>query len=316
MERKDGFLDLNRHFNKGYHELVNDGILKYDNSFLQYFDENGKKSNHWITINNENYYLKRSNYWEQELVTEEFFKLLGLENIHYDVAVLDDVLYLISKDYRKPGRGQYITGREILECFYIEVKKEEKSFFKDNYGLRLNARKESASSLLNNLEDIWLSLAYRYRNNLDKEKIIYEIVNELKMRFLVRGILLMDSDYHANNWVVEETDKIKLVPNFDNESTLMTDIYGLPFGVSKENVNDSAYSQLEYYLSVSDSNNVSLFIKLYDKASPELLQKAILKAEQERGIIISKKNLFLENYTRNYENLMSLANKYRGMYGR
>lgn len=315
MDRKDGFLDLNKYFNQSYHELVNDGILRYDNSFLQYFDENGKKSNHWITINNEDYYLKRSNYWEQEIVTEEFFKLLGVESLHYDVAILDNEIYIISKDYRKP-KGQYVTGREILECFYVEVKKEEKSFFKDNYGLRLNARKEKASSLLNNLEDIWLSLAYRYRNNPDKEKIIYEIVNELKMRFLVRGILLIDGDYHANNWVVEETDKVKLVPNFDSESTLMTDIYGLPFGASKENVNDSAYSQLEYYLSISDNDNVSLFIELYDNASPELLQKAISKVEQERGIIISKKIIFIENYTRNYENLKPLVNKYRGKYGR
>lgn len=315
MERKDGFLDLNKHFNQSYHDLINNGILRYDNSYLQLFDENGKKSNHWITINNENYYLKRSNYWEQELVTEELFKLLSLENLHYDVAILDNVVYVISEDYRKKGYD-YITGREILENFYTEVKKEEKTFFKDNYGLRLNARKEKVGNLLNNLEDSWLALAYRYRNNPDKDKIIYEIVNELKMRFLVRGILLMDSDYHANNWVIEEDDKVALVPNFDNESTLMTDIYGLPFGVSKENVNNSAYSQLEYFLSVSDSENVNLFIDLYDKAGPELLQEAILKVEQERGIKISKKNIFLENYTRNYENLKPLVNKYRGKYGR
>lgn len=233
MKRTEGFLDLDEYF--------------------------GKKSNHWITIEGENYYLKRSNYWEQELVVEEFFNLLGMENLHYDVAILDGVKYVISKDYRKVGGGQYITGTEILEDFYCQTKEDDKRYFKDNFGLRLNARKENAGRLLNNLENIWQAIAFRYRNNPDKEKIVYRLVDELKKRLLLRGILLMDSDYHPNNWIVEEAEEINLLPNFDNESTLMTDINGLPFGVSIENINDGAYAQLEYYLSVSDSDNVKEF---------------------------------------------------------
>ena len=50
MKRTEGFLDLDEYFKKNYHELINSGILRYDTSFLQYFDQFGKKSNHWITI--------------------------------------------------------------------------------------------------------------------------------------------------------------------------------------------------------------------------------------------------------------------------
>ena len=316
MKRTESFLDLDEYFGKSYHELVSSGVLRYDMSFEQYFDRFGKKSNHWITIEGENYYLKRSNYWEQELVVEEFFNLLGIENLHYDVAVLDGVKYVISKDYRKVGRGQYITGAEILEDFYEQTKKDDKRYFKDNFGMRLNRRKELAVTQLNNLENIWQALAFRYINNPYKEKIVYKLVNELKKRLLVRGILLMDSDYHPNNWIIEEAEEIKLLPNFDNESTLMTDINELPFGVSIESVNDSAYNQLEFYLSMSDSANINEFLQLYDKATPEFLRLAIENVEAKRGIVISKKYAFLEHYTQNYENLKSLVDKYRGIYGR
>lgn len=315
MKRTEGFLDLDEYFDKSYHELINSGILKYDTSFEQYFDQFGKKSNHWITIEGENYYLKRSNYWEQELVVEEFLNLLGIENLHYDVAVLDGVKYLISKDYRKSGK-QYITGAQILEDFYEQTKKDDKGYFKDNFGMRLNRRKGLAVTQLNNLENIWQALAFRYKNKLDKEKIVYKLVNELKKRLLVRGILLNDADYHPNNWIIEEAEEIKLVPNFDNESTLMTDIYGLPFGVTIENINDGAYSQLEYFLGVSDDESVNEFLEIFDKATPETLNDAILQVETKRSVIISKKSDFLENYTRNYEKLKDLVNKYRGIYGR
>lgn len=315
MQRKNGFLDLDTYFGKSYHELVSSGILKYDNSFEQYFDENEKKSNHWITIEGEEYYLKRSNYWEQELVVEEFFTLLGLSNLHYDVATLDGVEYVISKDYKCLGK-KYITGAEILEDFYIQTKKTDNGYFKENFGMRLNRRKELAAIFLNNLENIWQALAFRYRNKTNKEKIVYKLVNDLKKRFLVRSILLNDADYHPNNWIIEEGSEIKLIPNFDNESTLMTDINGLPFGASIENVNDGAYAQLEYYLSVSDSANISEFLEIYSVATPELLKLAIDNVETKRGVVISRKYSFLENYTRNYENIKSLVTKYRGKYGR
>ena len=175
MQRKNGFLDLDTYFGKSYHELVSSGILKYDNSFEQYFDENEKKSNHWITIEGEEYYLKRSNYWEQELVVEEFFTLLGLSNLHYDVATLDGVEYVISKDYKCLGK-KYITGAEILEDFYIQTKKTDNGYFKENFGMRLNRRKELAAIFLNNLENIWQALAFRYRNKTNKEKIVYKLV--------------------------------------------------------------------------------------------------------------------------------------------
>lgn len=315
MERINGFLDLDSYFKKDYQELIKLGILKYDNSFEQYFDEHGKKSNHWITINNEKYYLKRSNYWEQELVVEEFFKLLGLDNLHYDVAILDGVEYVISKDYKKVG-NTYISGRELLEDFYLKIKNSDKRYFKDNFNIRLNARKEVVGSLLNNLENIWQAIALKYQNYSNKDEIVYKLVDELKTRFLIREILLMDSDYHCNNWVIEESDEIKLVPNFDNESTLMTDIYGLPFGINNESINDSAYDQLKYYLEVSDSNNVIEFINLFNKANPALLNLAIEKVEQERKITISNKNELMENYSKNYEHLETIVNRYRGKHGR
>ena len=128
--------------------------------------------------------------------------------------------------------------------------------------------------------------------------------------------MLNDADYHPNNWIIEEGSEIKLIPNFDNESALMTDINDLPFGVSIENVNDGAYAQLEYYLSVSDSANISEFLEIYNVASPELLKLAIDNVETKRGVVISQKYSFLENYTRNYENIKSLVTNYRGKYGR
>ena len=70
------------------------------------------------------------------------------------------------------------------------------------------------------------------------------------------------------------------------------------------------------YLGVSAVDDVNDFLKLYAKATPEFLKLAIENVEVKRGIVISKKLSFLENYTRNYENLKIIIDKYRGRDGR
>lgn len=316
MERKNGFIDLDRYYKKNYSELVQKGIIK---PICRNDDdpESPKKKHNWITIDGQDYFIKESSYWQTELVAEEFSKLLGFQNIHYDIAKLDGVEYVISENYKKNGY-KYYTGYEIMKPFYKDVLKNDANYFTEMGLTRKDSRSFDDIYYLNNLQMIWQGLEFGFRDRPDRETIVRNIITELKRRFFLKTIIVFDADYHVYNWEIEDGKDISLVPNFDNESAFISDIYGLPFGVDINDVGNGVRGHLVNFLKVSSKEDFDELKVLVEKAIPELLLQAVRKVEERIGVTLNRKyvNDITLAYINNYEKINIILEMYRGINGR
>ena len=317
MERIEGKLDLDSYFkHKTYHELVANGTIKNNMQFKNRKDENDRFTNFMLNVDNITYYVKESNYPVTELVVEEFAKLLGFDNAHYDLATFDGIDYVISPSYKKTGGGyDYVTGHDILSKYYKYLKREGKDYLelinsKELFGGYYHAY------YLNNLENIWMALSYYFKVRYDRDEIVYKLVTELKRRFFFKSLLLFDADYHPCNWEMEIDASVNLCPMFDNESCLISDIYGVPFGIMPEYTNESISNHLQAFLSYSSDIDILEFIELFNKATPELFKQAIEMVLKRTSPNLEIPNVLLEKYTTNYEKLKNIINEYRGKNGR
>lgn len=305
MNRKNGYLKLNKILRK---EEIPVFSTKAITKIGAYY-------NHYIKIEDQKFFVKNDDGWEQELICCEFLKKLGIDTVEYDIALINDEKYIISLDYRKKDY-KYISGSEIIDGFYNNVKKIDQSYFL-NFNIKPDEVIEKVRYDLNNLENIWQALTLWYKDNPEQESIVANLMEELEKRFLIRSILLMDSDYHPDNWCIEEGKNINLVPNYDFGSTLNgATFFGMPFGVFVEDAGDSNKIQLKNYLSNTVEENIEEFIKIFNQATPGLFINAIKDVEKKLGIMLDNKDKFINNYTNNYNELKDIITNYRGKHGR
>ena len=312
MKRTDGMLDLNACFdNKNYHELVTAGILKPLKNKIDNYKDDGKLSNFILFINGEMYYVKECAIWYAELIVNEFLKLIGIDCLDYDVATFDGEVYVLSKYYKKYD-CEYISGDEILKDFYTDVDSQE-------YIDVINPSEQDRKRLefyLNNLESIWLALDYRYKNHPDKEKIVYNLMMELKKRYFLKTFLLTDVDYHPGNWEIEEGEEIKLSPVYDNAACLENDIFGLPFGCTPESTEYGIFKHLDAFFGISASEEIEYLDGFLEGVKPSLFDEAIRRVEEKYGLTIPGKMNYSFRYKFNYNEIKSKIEKYRGNNGR
>ena len=232
------------------------------------FDTDGV--NPIITIDGDIYYVKDYNF--VELVMCNFCKLIGIPCVDYQVAQKNNQLYLISKSFRKDDCN-YIRGGIIIDRFLLRNSQE--------LGVK--------DSKKHNLEIIWLALADRYRNNESKYNDIRSVIIELLKQYFLM-ILVQDADFHKNNWELEESsDHISLSPKFDNGSAFdWMEICGIPMGASIDDPFETSAQSLEYFLSITASIDNDLFIDLFEKATPEVLEKAILMVKEKYNLELPK----------------------------
>ncbi len=218
-----------------------------------------------VKIGDDIYYLK--DYDDPiELIVCEFCHLLDIPCVDYQIAKKDDKFYLISKSFRQKG-CKYIKGGDLIDDFLIHSKKSD---------LRKLHMANFKNGTKNNLETIWLSLASKYSKDKSKYADIRSVmVSLLKQYFLM--IMIQDADFHRYNWEIEESDNhISLSPKFDNASAFNDmEIWGVPMGVSVDDPFRTSVESLEYFLSITDIEDINLFLDLFYKATPEVLQEAI-----------------------------------------
>lgn len=304
MKRHDGYLLLNDLLDKDEIEILNTkSITKI-----------GASDNKWIVINGKRFFIKNNEDWERELVCSEFSHLLGLDSVSYYIALINGDKYIISEDYQKQDK-KYISGSTIIDDFYFGIKKENPEYFNDSR-IKNETIYTIARMFLNNLDNIWSALLYKYKNNINREYIVAKLVTELEKRFLVRSVLLMDNDYHSDNWCIEEGEDVDLVPGYDYGSCLKGGFLGMPFGVFIDDTCDSHLIQFETYLDYTAKESVDKFIELFEKATPELFCKAIENVEEKIETKLTKRDELIEFYTNNYDELKKLITDYRGKYGR
>ncbi len=267
---------------------LNDNLL-----IPNYNLNNGTGNTNYLLYKDDDiYYVKRSEYNEKELVISEFCHLLDIPCVDYKLANKNGEYFVISKSFHKDDCN-YLSGKELIKEFLKNTNKRTQK------GLNINKLNDDK---LNNLELIWLSLSEKYHNTTKYNDIRNVMVELLKQYFLM--ILIQDIDFHWFNWEIEESaDHIKLAPKYDNEGAFGGEYYGVPMGVDADDPFQRTIDSIEHFINITASEDNELFLDLYNKATPELFQKAINNVKERYGI----ERLLLEG---------SMISKYQEQYDR
>jgi len=299
MERNNGFLDLNKYFNKFTEKEIAENFL--------IIPSNWGINHYWMVINGESYYFKPTNAPYNELICYEIAKLFNMDAVSCDLASYNDRTGVISKDYRKDN-CKYIPGYKLLEYYYNDQKHIvnemglENINWKDNYEGPFYIH-------MNNLETIWQALEYLYYKR-DKEQInkcFLKIINQFMF-----AILTCQYDKGAQNWELEDDGKnIEIVPIFDNEGSYSDIDYLSAMSTGFEDVDNTIPKVLERFLKISSSEFIDLFLKYYNLLTEEKMYEIFKTIETKTGTLIPVEvtNEIISNFNLNRKNIEEVLDK-------
>lgn len=252
--------------------------------------------------NHGDYTLK---YFYNDLIIKYMCNEIFINCCDIDLITTNKKTGVIVPDYRKSGYN-YINGKQILGEYlnYLEYNKliEESLGINVKYPVDENQRLFLINQI-NNLENIWDALNYRYRKdseNVRNDKIT-KIMTELGKRFCF-DYLVMQSDRHERNWEIEEKDdEAALTPLYDNETSFELGIINPEMRVEISSTK-GIDNELEKYLCYSSDYFKNQFLDLFSFLTPQKLEEIIEKIEFERRFqfpYMYKENI-LKNYNLNY----------------
>lgn len=299
MKRVNGFLNIDGYFIKNYK-------TKYPKELISKIDDN----HYTINIDGTNCFFKKTKYPYTELIAYELATYLGIEATPYDLALFQNMYGVISKDFKK-ANCEYVSGQDIL-FKYARMAKNIKSL--ENMGLisnEYNQFPENApySYNINNLEVIWQALDQRYNGSEDIKSVMNQIV-----LYFIFNILSAQSDGMAQNWVLEESDTVKMVPLFDNELCFKIDSKnGYPKLNLCTNFNDvgkGSYKILDEFLKVSSTEYIELFICKYKMLSLDSFLEILQRVEEKIECVIPEKikKEYIDIFMLNMHNIETVLN--------
>ena len=234
VTRKEGFIELDKVLNdiglddiSKLKEMKNNPNENLSINVTKYIEDMNLSIN--FNYLGEQYFYKYYYYINpyNELLANELAKDFGLQNVEYDLAILDNKKGVLSKNFRKDN-AIYIKGADILYEFW-----QERHLDKHN-----------------NLYDIWDALEYRYHNHSNKRDIIEHLMNKIVSIFLF-DIINCQGDRHCLNWeIVESENNIDIAPLYDNEFILSTTSYAIALSMVNE-ISDDLEDSLDMFLKES-----------------------------------------------------------------
>lgn len=265
------------------------GFIKLDDSMIRDYPVFP------IKINDKKYYFKRflpideeSSVYD-ELIADELAKCYGINHVHYDIAVCNNIDGVISEDFIKDNN--YITMKEILTNVYGES--EEK----------------------NTLEDIWNALEqYKINNrNLTSAEVKY-LMDKIVDIFMF-DILIGNTDRNTENYgFLIKDNNIDIAPIFDNEfilDTCYTGDYGFTLYVDHDSEDYDDVKQSSYFFRISSSeyldrfkeklwiideeNIENVFNRVEKRTKSKIEEKIKNRHRRDFNIIREKINSILEN---------------------
>lgn len=231
MKRINGYIDIN------FYNMIK--IVDKDRKqfFLEY---RGKK-----------YFFKSGSLLENytELFCSIIAKKVNISTVNYDLAFYDGNYGVVSEDYN-PENLKVIPIQDILFKYYDEV-------IVPNYkDFPLEVFVENAF----NLEDVWESINYYYKNFLITENLMKSIIESFILQ-----IIIGNKDMHMRNISIFDTDNPMLTPNYDygaSETVNLKDnqhFYNLQVQPLNFNEKNSAVLTFEKFLNLSDYQTVEMF---------------------------------------------------------
>lgn len=288
MKRTNGYIDLDSYY-EDLDKKKLDTLIKPSDYSDEHF---------WLTIDEEDYYFKATNFPYNELVCYEIAKLLGMDALEYDLAKFKNFYGVISKNYKKPGY-KYIPGYDILKKYYDHNKE-----IVEKMGLsKINWQEDYESPCyihMNNLETIWTALEYSYPC-FDISPSFLKIVNQF-----IFIILTAQEDKGSQNWEAEESENsIDIVNIFDNESAYLGYDCEVAMSTNFDDACHKLMDVLKTFLNLSSQEFVNLFLEKYNLLSEEAFLNILDIVEVKTGVNIpeSEKTRLISNFKNNRENI-------------
>jgi len=280
MKRKEGFIDL-------------DKVLEYKNidtksieTVLKSPDISSiKGSSKAISFElfDEIYYFKfyKSISPYNEIVAKELANDFGLPAVKYDLAILGNEKGVLSQNFRKKN-AKYISGFDLLNNFgYIG--------FGDDH----------------NLENIWDSLEYRYKNSPNKNEIVKKLMNKI-VNIFIFDIIICHYDRHSLNWEIEESENsIDIAPIYDNERLLMTKGDKAWVSLTVDGEDSNLKKNLQFFKSISEESFTNLIKDKMWIIGEENLNNIFKRIEDKTNypMPLELKEYYLEEY-KNHKTLL------------
>ena len=320
MKRINGFIDLEDFFLKDNEDVseLDSSLRSIKNNYLRFqFEMDGKLV-----------FFKRVGGLEfNELLVEEICKYLGIPCAHYDLATYKGVDGVISFDF-KSADCRYVDGYTIVKDYYNYLYDTNQlellgiDYYKENDLSRRTINKDGFVSIdeypdfMNNLEVIWASLDYRYRDYENKNQIVSNIMNGLlKKKYL--DYLLKQRDSHFHNWMVEESiNTCRLAPLYDNSLLLSyrkkDEFNKFPTSYREDWELPSMYDDLKDFFTISESSHIEDFIEMFNKLDLEAFDICFKKAIERTGYVPNEnyKNELYRNFERHRNQVLSIINDY------
>lgn len=216
IKRINGYLNLDEYFRKILKKEYIDEEDLYNHGLID-VAPNGVMDKFWIVdrMTGQNIALFKTTIHNSysgyaELISEEISRLLDMPTAHYDLATFNGYEGVISYNFVK-NPNSYFSGFDIILDFY-EQKLKDDEVLSAWYNIDNNKDTiDDVTDKLNNLEDIWSILEYRYRSDANKQAIIMHFMDRL-IDNLIIDILTINVDDHSDNWGINGDE---LSPHFD-----------------------------------------------------------------------------------------------------
>lgn len=308
MKRVDGFIDLSGLLGANIQTLM-------DRGFLEDVTNELVVKRYIVKIGDKKYFFKECSYREAitELIVNEMLDYARIRNIKYDLACIDGICGVISKDFQKEGY-RYYNGDEILEEYKQGLRKQISETEDKEFGKVLEEEYESMYySTENVLELIWHALEYHFRDFENGDNLALKTMRQLCITHM-KDMLILNQDRNKTNWVIEESDKdANLVPDFDHGETFKDEKWSSlhinPLG--KKYMTDNSYKELEKFIEWSDGSIDKVLIYLRNKLGMKNLEISMKRVEKKIGVPIHEevKEEITDSFTKHQIKLDEILEK-------
>ncbi len=300
MKKENGYIDLDDF-------LINKGASSLDVSDLDYEEKikveywlGDNRLAFWIQDDHKKFLFKTVSNPIQaylELVCEQIAKQLELPCAHYEIAIFQNNLGVISENFKKEN-AIYQSGTTLLTEYYHLI--------------------DDGKQVLpyNNLTDIETMLYHKLEGTPNQE-LLFQKLKEQLLSIFIYDMITNQADRKSNNWGIEILNNdINLQILFDNQEsfglTTLDDNYSL--FVSRDNYYQTNTKEeiVQDFLSLDSNYYPRLLIEWFNKVNIDKVFQDILK-EKELIIPTDIQNIIKDSFYQNKEMIDTVIKNYQNV---
>lgn len=185
---------------------------------------------------------------------------------------------------------------------YPEHRKDYDFEYEDVADMRRQIARDFQS--YNSLETIWIALARRYKDRVDCDTIVHNVMDKVVDMFIL-DVILRQSDRTVNNWYLVEypSGRVDLAPIFDNARIFFTVLGDMRISLTvslsdplKKPLSNSLEKNLLEFINKSDETTKKRFFVALEAISPESVDEIFASIEKKIECPIDEKTKDLYRY--------------------